>query len=82
MLDPSRARRLRHGSTAVARRSKDQRCAYRPHTSATYHRGAVEHARTIRYYAQNHPTVAQETAKLHAAEVRKNLTGAKQEIRS
>ena len=54
--------------------------AYRPHTSATYHRGAVEHARTIRYYAQNHPTVAQETAKLHAAEVRKNLTGAKQEI--
>ena len=54
--------------------------AYRPHTSATYHRGAVEHAGTIRYYAQNHPTVAQETAKLHAAEVRKNLTGAKQEI--
>jgi hypothetical protein len=54
--------------------------AYRPYTSQVYHRGAVDHSHAIRYYTNTYPTVPQDTAKLHATELRRNLDGAKQEV--
>lgn len=52
---------------------------FRPHSASTYQRNAVSHAETLNYYGQRYSQIPAETAKEHAAEIRRNLNSAKKE---
>lgn len=52
---------------------------FRPHSASTYQRNAVSHAETLNYYGRRYSQVPAETAKEHAAEIRRNLNAAKKE---
>jgi hypothetical protein len=52
---------------------------YRPHTASSYHRSAYYNAQTLNYYGRRYRQVPTETAKEHAAEIRRNLTAAQKE---
>ena len=52
---------------------------YRPYSASTYYQGAISHAEALDYYGRNYSYVPDETAKEHAAEIRRNLNAAKKE---
>lgn len=52
---------------------------FRPYSASTYHRGAITHAEALDYYGRRYSQIPAETAKEHAAEIRRNLKAAKKE---
>ncbi|HVA49668.1 MAG TPA: hypothetical protein VNH11_25100 [Pirellulales bacterium] len=52
---------------------------FRPNTASTYQRGAISHAEALDYYGRRYSQIPAETAKEHAAEIRRNLNAAKKE---
>lgn len=52
---------------------------FRPYSASTYNRGAISHAETLDYYGRRYSQIPAETAKEHAAEIRRNLNASKKE---
>lgn len=52
---------------------------FRPYSASTYHQGAISHAEALNYYGRHYSQIPAETAKEHAAEIRRNLKAAKKE---
>lgn len=52
---------------------------FRPYSASTYHQGAISHSEALNYYGRHYSHVPAETAKEHAAEIRRNLNAAKKE---
>lgn len=52
---------------------------FRPYSASTYNQGAISHAETLDYYGRRYSQIPAETAKEHAAEIRRNLNASKKE---
>jgi hypothetical protein len=56
------------------------RDAYRPHTAHAYQSNAISHAQALQYYSSVPGGISPETAKEHAAEVRRNVDAVNKEL--
>lgn len=54
--------------------------SYRPYTTRTYSKHAINHAQILQHYAKSAESVPQATAQEHAAEVRRNVDAFGKEI--
>ncbi|HEY2841312.1 MAG TPA: hypothetical protein VGJ26_19300 [Pirellulales bacterium] len=60
--------------------SKITGSAYREWSAQSYHRAAYGHVEALNEYSRSYSYIPEETAKEHAAEIRRNITAAKKEI--